>query len=348
MRFDVVVGNPPYQEENVGDSTSNDPIYNYFYDLAEQISPKYCLISPARFLSHAGLTGKDWNDKMLNDEHLRISHYEQNSANVFPNTDIMGGVVVLYRDKEKMFGKIGVFTPFPEIKSIAEKVSKIADATIENLVSGRGVYRLSEVALAEFPQIIDIQSKGHKTDIGTSAFKILGELIFFEQKPAGKKEYIKIFGLLNNNRVYRWIRRAFVNSPYGIEKYKVVLPKANGSGAIGEVASTPLIGEPLIGEPLTGFTETFISIGAFDTETEAQNCMKYIKSKFARTMLGILKPTQDNPRDKWAKVPLQNFTPQSDIEWTKSIPEIDEQLYAKYGLDENEIAFIEEKITAME
>ena len=100
--------------------------------------------------------------------------------------------------------------------------------------------------------------------------------------------------------------------------------------------------------PLIGFTETFISIGAFDNEIEAQNCLKYVKSKFARTMLGVLKVTQDNPRDKWSKVPLQDFTLQSDIEWTQSIKSIDQQLYKKYGLDQNEIDFIENKVQAMD
>ena len=100
--------------------------------------------------------------------------------------------------------------------------------------------------------------------------------------------------------------------------------------------------------PLVGFTETFISIGAFDKELEAQNALKYIKSKFARTMLGVLKITQDNPRDKWQKVPLQDFTISSDIDWTKSISEIDQQLYKKYGLDQTEIDFIESKVKAMD
>ncbi|MFA5513287.1 MAG: hypothetical protein WDA17_00005 [Sphaerochaetaceae bacterium] len=145
-------------------------------------------------------------------------------------------------------------------------------------------------------------------------------------------------GLLNNQRVYRYVQKDFINTPYGFKSYKVILPKSNGSGAIGEVLSIPLI----------GFTETFISIGAFNNSTEAENCLKYVKSKFARTMLGVLKVTQDNPRDKWSKVPLQDFTPQSDINWTKPIPEIDRQLYAKYGLDGKEIAFIEEKIKAMD
>ncbi|HMV61141.1 MAG TPA: hypothetical protein PKC07_08040, partial [Agitococcus sp.] len=129
---------------------------------------------------------------------------------------------------------------------------------------------------------------------------------------------------------------------------KVIIPKANGSGAIGEVLSTPLIGEPLIGEPLIGFTETFISVGAFDNELEAQNCLKYIKSKFARTMLGVLKITQNNSKETWSKVPLQDFTPNSDIDWSKSIAQIDQQLYAKYGLNQEEIDFIESKVKAMD
>ncbi len=348
MNFDVVVGNPPYQDVSVGDSTSNDPIYNHFYDLAERLSPLYCLISPARFLCRAGATPRDWNEKMLGDEHLKVVFYEQNSANVFQNTDIKGGVVVLIRDRNKDFGKIGTFTTYAELNSILSKVSAMTSETLDTLITGRGVYHLTDLALQEYPQIIDIQSKGHSKDVGTGTFKILSDIIYFETKPNDNHEYVQILGLLNNQRVYRYVRRDFINSPYGFTSFKVVLPKSNGSGAIGEVLSTPLIGEPLIGEPLIGFTETFISIGAFDTELEAQNCLKYVKSKFARTMLGILKITQDNPREKWRLVPLQDFTPSSDIDWTASIPEIDRQLYAKYNLSAPEIAFIESKVRPME
>ena len=121
-----------------------------------------------------------------------------------------------------------------------------------------------------------------------------------------------------------------------------MVPEANGTGAIGEILSTPLIGEPLIGA-----TDTFISIGPFDKKNIAENVLKYIKSKFARTMLGVKKITQHNPRATWAKVPMQNFTPESDIDWSKSIFEIDQQLYRKYGLSENEINFIESKVQEM-
>ena len=132
-----------------------------------------------------------------------------------------------------------------------------------------------------------------------------------------------------------------------LEKYKVMVPKANGSGALGEVLSTPLIGKPLIGKPLIGFTETFISIGEVNTSSEAEAILKYVKSKFARTMLGILKITQDNTRPVWRLVPLQDFTSTSDIDWSKSIPEIDQQLYAKYGLSQEEIDFIESHVKEM-
>ncbi|CAH9017144.1 Eco57I restriction-modification methylase domain-containing protein [Candidatus Nitrosacidococcus sp. I8] len=339
MKFDVVVGNPPYQENAKGESTKDMPIYNYFYELAEKIGTKYCLISPARFLFNAGSTDKNWNQKMLTDPHIKVTYYEQNSAKVFPNTDIKGGIAILYRDANKEFGKIGVFTSFEELQSILHKVENKTDfKSLENIITGRGIYRLTELVHQEYPEIEGLQSKGHKNDVGSGAFKILNNIIFFDNKPNDGHEYVKVLGLEKMQRVYKFIRKDFLNNPFGFEKFKVILPKANGSGAIGEVLSTPLI----------GVTETFISIGAFDNELEAQNALKYVKSKFARTMLGILKITQDNPKDKWKYVPLQDFTPNSDIDWNKSIAEIDQQLYQKYGLDQNEIDFIESKVKMMD
>jgi hypothetical protein len=105
---------------------------------------------------------------------------------------------------------------------------------------------------------------------------------------------------------------------------------------------------PTVAAPGTGVTQTFLSIGHFDTEPEAEACATYVKSKFARAMLGVLKTTQHNSAIKWGHVPLQDFTATSDLDWTKSIPEIDQQLYAKYGLGSDEIAFIETRVKAME
>ena len=118
---------------------------------------------------------------------------------------------------------------------------------------------------------------------------------------------------------------------------------ANGSGALGEVLSAPLIGEPLI-----GYTQSFLGIGTFDQRDETEAVLKYVKTKLVRILLGILKITQHNTPEKWALIPLQDFTSASDIDWSKSIPEIDQQLYAKYELTDKEIAFIESHVKEMD
>ena len=117
------------------------------------------------------------------------------------------------------------------------------------------------------------------------------------------------------------------------------------------VSSTPypqVRAAPEVVEPSVAVTQTFLTIGAFDKEAEAQACFAYVKTKFARAMLYVLKVTQHNPRATWQFVPAQDFTSRSDIDWTKPIPEIDQQLYVKYGLDGDEIAFIEAKVEPMD
>ena len=125
--------------------------------------------------------------------------------------------------------------------------------------------------------------------------------------------------------------------------YNVLITEANGTGTLGETLSSPIVVPPMVGH-----TDTFLSIGMFETQSNAESCLKYIKTKFARTLLGSLKATQHNPKDTWSNVPMQDFTSGSDIDWSKSVAEIDQQLYAKYGLDESEISFIESKIKPME
>lgn len=342
--FDFAIGNPPYQDDNQGDGnkTYAAPVYNIFMDGAYTVADKVELITPARFLFRAGSTPKDWNEKMLNDPHLKVLSYEANGKKVFPYTDIKGGVAVTYRDNTALFGAIETYTAFPELNSILKKVKSLTTETLSTIISGRGVYRLSQKALDDHPEIVQIQSKGHETDVGTGAFDILKNIIFFKEKPKTGRPYVKFLGLEKTKRVYYWTEEKYHSTPESFYHYKVFLPAANGSGALGEVLSTPLIGEPLIGA-----TETFLSIGSFKTREEAEACMKYIKSKFCRTMLGILKVTQHNPSTKWIYVPMQNFDSTSDIDWSQSIKDIDQQLYRKYGLSDDEIEFIETHVKEM-
>lgn len=123
----------------------------------------------------------------------------------------------------------------------------------------------------------------------------------------------------------------------------MLFPKSNGSGQFGEILSLPLIAEPGVGH-----TQTYISIGKCEHKEEVENEMKYVQTKFTRALLGILKVTQDNKRGVWKYVPLQDFTNHSDIDWTKSVHEIDLQLYDKYGLSADERNFIETHVKAMD
>ena len=172
--------------------------------------------------------------------------------------------------------------------------------------------------------------------------------LFAEQKPDDGFEYVKFLGTIGGKRVYRWFRRDYIREVDNLYKYKVFISKADGaSGQIGKPIPARIIGNPVIEEPEIACTETFISIGNFDSEYEANACFKYLKCKFARAMLGILKITQDNTAVKWKYVPLQDFTANSDIDWSKSVHEIDLQLYRKYGLDDKEIEFIESHVKEM-
>jgi len=343
MKFDAVVGNPPYQEETK--NTSDAAIYPFFYDLAEQIAPKYCLISPARFLFNAGKTPVSWNRKMLDNEHLKVLLYEQKSEKLFPNTDIMGGIAILYHDANTKFGKIGTFTAFEELNSITKKVEEHDTFTsIVPIIHLQQKFNLEKLYEKHSSLRKKIGSGGRERRLTTSIF--INDEIFTDNEEI--EDSVRILGLIKNQRYFKYIKQTYLDKHINLNEYKVILPAANGSGAIGEVLSTPLVGEPLLGEPLVGHTQSFISFGAFEKKLEAQNCMKYIKSKFARAMLGVLKITQHNTPEKWQKVPLQDFTTNSDIDWSKPISEIDQQLYKKYKLTEEEIAFIEEKVQPMD
>lgn len=337
MKFTAIVGNPPYQITT--DRTSDTPIYHLFMDVAFQICDKVSFITPARFLFNAGKTPAEWNNRVLNDPHFKVIWYKPKSTDVFPNVDIKGGVAVTFRNAVEDFGSVGTFTAFDELNSIIRKVSARTIGTLNNIIYPQNKFILGEL-YKDFPYLKDrIGSDGKEKRLTTSIFDF--KEIFNDTRSSN--EDLCILGLVKNIRTYKYISPQYIESHQNLMKYKVLVPKSNGSGALGEVLSTPLIGEPLI-----GYTQSFISIGSFDNVNEAEACLKYIKSKFARVMLGILKATQDNSKEVWRLVPLQNFTSESNIDWSKSVAEIDQQLYAKYGLDESEISFIESKIKPME
>ena len=341
MKFDYVIGNPPYQEET--DSNGRQPpIYDKFMEGAYTVGDVVELITPARFLFNAGQTPKKWNKKMLDDVHLKVLRYWSNASEVFPSTDIKGGIVVTLRNENVKYDPITRFIPYPELERILSKVViDEQNPSLSCIVTGGVSYSYTSEFRKDFPDYVKLAGKSF--DVRTNAFSKLDDVIYFSEKPDSSKHWVQMLGLRNNQRVYRWVNKKYICGPDNFKHYKVFVPKSNGTGAFGEVLSTPCIGAPHVGN-----TQTFISIGDFKTKSEAKACLKYVCTKFLRALLDILKTTQDNSKGTWGLIPLQDFTSDSDIDWSQSVSDIDTQLYKKYGLSEDEIDFIETHVKPME
>lgn len=362
MKFDYCIGNPPYQD-STQTNNRDSAVYQFFYDSLDEISNKYMLISPARFLFNTGLTSKEWNKKMLSDEHLKVLYYNPVSSNVFTNTDIKGGVAIVYKDKSKIFGAIHEFIPDENLREISSHFNKDLKNNLPSIIyGGRSDLKFNDLFITENPETIELRLKAiqkkHKNvtqlspneeyEIKSSTLEVLSK--YFQSDEPSKQEkdqYYSILGLVHSKREIKWIERKYLNARYpeknNIQQWKVFVPESNGSGIFGEILSTPIIAGPN-----ESCTPTFISIGCFNSKEEAEHLLKYIKTKLLRALLGILKKTQHNPASNWSYIPLQDFTASSDIDWSQSISDIDKQLYKKYGLSEEEINFIETHVKEME
>ena len=343
--WDFAIGNPAYQES--AEDTSDKPVYNYFMDEAYKVADKVEMITPARFLFNTGKTPKNWNEKMLQDEHFKVCMYEQDSGKVFAGRRIPGGIAITYRDKNKTFGAIDVFSQYPTLQRITEKMQSFlkGKASIMDIMFLQN--RLDLDALYEdYPDAKDvISSDGRERRIVSSAFN---KLPIFTDTPNSESD-LQIFGLegTGQNRKIKYANKKYICDNGNLHTWKVMFSKSNGGA--GNICDSPvrIIKEPFILEPEVGYTQSFIGIGSLRTNQEAVYVSKYLKTQFARCMLGILKATQDNPPDRWKYVPLQDFTSASDIDWSRSIAEIDQQLYKKYGLTDEEIQFIETHVKEM-
>lgn len=342
MKFDAVIGNPPYQE-SLDHRSEQPPLYHLFYNVSMEVSGIITLITPARFLFGVGKTPEEWNYKMLNNEHFKVVDYFANSKDVFNTVDIKGGVAVGYINKNEKFGAIKVFVPDAMLKNILIKVNSKCSINISSIIYSNTSYKYTDLFFKDNNNFRERVSGGSLRYLSSSVFDKFPE-VFFDSKPDDNEVYIRILGRQDNLRKIKYFNKRYINPPDNFDKYKMYIASSNGSGNFGEALS-----EPILGEPYVGSTETFLSFGSFDTRKEAENIIKYVKTRFARLLLGTKKVTQGNKNPKiWSNIPLQNFTSDSDIDWSKSVSEIDRQLYAKYNLSEDEIAFIEEKIKPME
>lgn len=302
-----------------------------------------CFVQPSRWMT-GGKGLDDYRDRMIHDNHIKILHDYGDCKEIFPNTDIKGGVCIYLRDDNYSGDCIcvrhssdGVFSAIRPLCDGDDDIyiREPMLVCIKNKVTNKKEPNLSRIVSARKPYALAAETMRNAKKFG---------LPEFADNPI--KDGYRILGLgEKGRRCWKYLPKDYPipRVDEGLNKYKVFIAEAYGSGEIGEIPSAPVLAVP--GELCT---ETFLQIGPFDTEEEARGMISYIKTKFLRALVGIKKQTQHTTQKVYKYVPLQDFTSNSDIDWSKSIHEIDLQLYKKYGLDDKEIEFIESHVKEME
>lgn len=338
-KFDFVIGNPPYQDVTTGKNKQTRPLYHRFMDAAYEVGSKAELITPARFLSHAGGTDASWNRQMLASNKIKVLFYAEDSAGIFEGTQIKGGIVVTLYDDHADFEPIGVFVKHPALRGILAKVRPYLDRNLGEWVHSPDSYRFTDTLFEEHPDLAGRTDKRHAGAVASSVFSRYPEI--FHATP--QEGDVAVIGRLNQKRLVLHTKASYLTDPGNLYKWKVLVAGAIGRGTFGE-ALTP----PIVAGPMSAHTQTFLSIGELNTPEEATALVKYLRTRFARALLGIMKTTQNNQgRRVWSKIPLQDFSAASDIDWKACAEDIDRQLCAKYRLNDEEISFIESHVRPM-
>lgn len=340
MKFNVIVGNPPYQENIDKNRSLAKQLFPKFIELGIRMNPQYLsLITPSRWFT---ADGQDNSFPKLRDFVKKHNHFSTivsgNGKKIFPNTELGGVCYFLWTPshngdtdfvdsqngetdilRRPLFENgLNIILPLNKISSIAKRVITSRNFTSLNTIT-----------------------------TGRDAFGIVGKNFNAVSQDKAFPDSVEVRCAHEIIRYYKKDR--ITKNTDILNSYKVFTSKGNGgAGLLTEDKAVNIIGKSYLAEPNMACTDSMIPFGAFDNKLEAINLQKYMTTKFLRFMVGILKVSQNLYQNVYQFVPIQNFTDGSDIDWSQSIAEIDKQLYAKYGLDESEIAFIESKIKPME
>ena len=318
MQFDVIIGNPPYQLEDGGFGTSAAPIYQLFVEQALALDPRYAVfVTPSRWM--AGGKGLDkYRERMLSDKHLRKIVDYPKLYEGFPGVKIRGGISYFLWERDSK-GPCAVQTIW-DGQPTGPAVERHLD-TYDILV------RRNEAV----PILDKIRAKKEPTlDQRVSSRKPFGLATNFKSKPSksGLKKPIQLY----ENQRTGWIERKDITvNPEWIDEWKVLMTAVQGTSAAIE---TKFLSKPIIAEPGTACTETYLVAGHFEDEGTADNCAKYLRTRFVRFLVSLRKATQHATRDVYSFAPDLPL----DKEWT------DAKLYKRYGLTKDEIAFIESQV----
>ena len=323
MKFDVIIGNPPYQlSDGGGRDSSAIPLYDKFVLQAMKLSPHYLImIIPARW--YTGGKGLDsFRDSMLNDERFSVIHDFPETKDCFPGLNIRGGICYFKWDN-----------------------AHVGDCQIVNHVNGKEACMVRPLKEGNTPLLIRYNE----------AISILRKVQRFKEKtfgtivssrnpfglPSNFSGYSTSYSFGNPIKLYRFGDNGYIlksqvqKNQQWIDRYKVLVSKASPGG---DEYPHSIVSQPIISEPNSVCTETYLVIKDVDTRDEAENLVSYIKTRFFRFMMSLVKNTQNISKASYTFVPLQDF----------SHPWTDEMLYKKYNLSAEEIAFIESMIRPME
>lgn len=318
MKFDVIIGNPPYQLEDAGESTGSSPIYHYFVEQAKKMAPRYfSMIIPSRWF--AGGKGLDnFRNNMLNDP--RISHLIDHpiASDVFPGVKINGGVCYFLWQRDYS-GECLVTTNMNGSTNTIKRPLNEFDIFVR---FNGGISVLKKVLEKSYPSMSSQVSR---------------------QKPFGLRTFVKPkktggITLYANKSVGKISRTEIKVGTEMIDKWKVITSMGYGEG--GEAREYPrmIIGKPIVTQPPSACTETYIVVGSYATEKEANNLDAYLRTRFVRFLVALRKNTQHITEDRFAFVPKLDMKKKWD----------DEKLYKHFGLTAEEIEFIETIVRPME
>lgn len=323
MKFDVIIGNPPYQM-NVGVEKKNFAIaiYQKFVQQAIKLNPHYlCMITPSRWFA-GGRGLDDFREEMLNDHRLKEIHDYPNASDVFPGVEIKGGVnYFLWQSDYKGDCLIKTYEGDSLISEMKRPLREEgADTFIRDNNAITIFHKVRNFKERSFMEMVSVQTP----------FGILSSFNKYKKEPFDGA--IKLYG----NKYEGYIKKDVVSkNEHWIKEYKVYITKSYGAG---EGFPHQILNKPFCGEKNSCCTQTYLVIGPFRDKQRCENVISYIRTRFFRFMVLLKKPTQDAMRGVYEFVPMQDFSKK----WT------DAELYAKYGLDEKEIAYIESMVREME
>ncbi|MDR3172431.1 MAG: Eco57I restriction-modification methylase domain-containing protein [Treponema sp.] len=331
MKFDVIVGNPPYQlSDGGGTGSSALPIYHKFIQQAKKMNPRYLvMVVPSRwFTDGRGLD--EFRDEMLHDDRIRVIHDFINAGDCFPGVEIKGGVCFFLWDRDNR--------GLCKIKTLEGDKISIGERPL--LESGCTTFIRYNNAIPILKKVQKLQEESFSDIISANdpfGFDVRVENSYRRVKPNLKKEVfdnavVFYYNGWRKDGVGYIAKNHISKNADWIDQYKVLIPKAWGIGNMGNDWINPLLVDPN-----SCCTETYLVVGPFKEKQLAENVVSYTQTKFFHFMLALIKISQNTMKNAYSFIPIQDF----------SEPWTDEKLYAKYGLTQEEIAFIESMIRPM-